>query len=71
MTIATASIRVFSTWCSEARMVSERSKVTTRSIFGSMEAFSSGSSAFTASTTSMTLAPGCWRICTDTAGLPL
>ena len=45
--MATASIRVCSTWRSEARIVIERSNVTTRSIFGSIELLSTGSSALT------------------------
>jgi len=58
--MATASISVCSTWRSEARIVIDRSKVTTRSIVGSIEDLSSGNSAFTASIISMTFAPGCW-----------
>jgi len=52
-------------------MVTERSLMTARSIFGSMDFFSCGSSALIASTTLMMFAPGCWVICTCTAGLPL
>ena len=43
----------------------ERSKVTIRSILGSIEFFSSGSSALTASIISMMLAPGCWYTCDE------
>jgi len=60
ITIATASASVCSTCRSDARMVTDRSNVTTRSIFGSIELLSAGSSALTASIISMTLAPGCW-----------
>jgi len=55
----------------EARMVSERSSVTTRSIFDLSKHASSGNSALTASTTSMCSRPGFWNTCTDTAGFPV
>ena len=50
---------VRSTSLSEARMVVERSTATAMSIAGEIEAWSCGSSAFTRSTVSMMLAPGC------------
>ena len=51
--------------------MTERSFVTTRSMRGSISLRSAGSMAFTLSTTSMMFAPGCWKICTPTAGWPL
>ena len=62
---------VISTSCSEARIVVDRSTATERSIDGGIDACRDGNNAFTRSTVSMMLAPGCRLRITRTAGLPL
>ena len=56
---------------SEARMVSVRSLITSRSIAAGIQRRSSGRSSRTRSTVSTTLAPGCRVTCRVTAGRPL
>ena len=58
-TSATVISRVIFTSCTEARMVSVRSAMTSMLMAGGTLARSWGRAAFTASTVSMTLAPGC------------
>ena len=57
--------------CTDARMVVVWSMTTSTSIAGEMAAFTRGSTSRTASTVLMMLAPGCRKMITITAGLPL
>ncbi len=70
ITRTTATISVFWVSASDCRIVVERSTATVRSTSPGSEAISRGNSAFTASTTSMMLAPGCRETITATPGLP-
>ncbi|OIQ65394.1 hypothetical protein GALL_530470 [mine drainage metagenome] len=70
-TSSTASSRVFSTSCSDARMVVVRSDMMRTSIAAGIEASSCGSAAFTPSTAVMMLAPGWRKMMSSTACSPL
>jgi len=70
-TRAMESSRLFSTSCSEARMVCERSMRTERSALSGSQERSCGIMAFTLSTVSMMLAPGERKTMSRMEGLPL
>ena len=65
------AIRLISTSRNEARMVVVRSIKILSLIEAGIDACRNGSSALTASTVSITLAPGCLKITSSTDGWPL